>query len=227
MRDRLFYWMKFYLGFSGKEARGIVVLIPFLIAFGLTPTILKAVKNKNAEQAFFAHQGRLDSLENLQVQFAISPLPTFNPQDTVPLTRNQKQAVELNRLPFSEADSVLLQIVPGIGPGTAGRIIKYRQQLGGFHSETQLLEVYGVKEETMLAIWDFFEFDPQIFKKIGINSGSVEDIAGHPYISYGEAKVLTAYRKQHGRFNSADDLLKIKIFKPAWVHKINPYLDFD
>jgi competence protein ComEA len=227
MRDRVFYWMKFYLGFSGKEARGFFVLIPFMIAFGLTPTILKGVKNKKAAAEFGIYQGRLDSLEQLQVKLISSPLPTFNPQDTVKTSRSQRQAEELNRLPFSEADSVLLQIVPGIGPGTAGRIIKYREQLGGFHSERQLLEVYGVKEETMLAIWDFFEFDPQIFKKIEINTGGVEDIAEHPYISYGEAKVLTAYRKQHGRFNSIDDLLKIKIFKTAWVQKLHPYLEFD
>src|SRR5690606_27475337 len=220
MKDRVFYWMKFYLGFSGKEARGFFVLIPFLIAFGLAPTLLKSVKNRNAENVFLTYQGRLDSLENLQVKFTLSPLPTFNPQDTLKSTRNQKQAAELNRLPFSEADSILLQIVPGIGPGTAGRIIKYRQQLGGVHSTKQLLEVVGVKEETMMAILDFFEFDPQIFKKIQINSESVEDLADHPYISYGEAKVLTAFRKQHGRFTSADDLLKIKIFKAEWVQKL-------
>jgi DNA uptake protein ComE-like DNA-binding protein len=43
---------------------------------------------------------------------------------------------------------------------------------------------------------------------------------------YGEAKVLIAFRKQHGAFRSEEDLLKISIFKKEWISKISPYLDF-
>lgn len=227
MRGRIFYWMKFYLGFSGKEARGFLVLLPFVMVLGVLPAALRAVKNRNSETVFLAYQRSLDSLESLEVQLVASPFPTFNPQDTVKANRSKKQPDNLNRIPFSEADSVVLQIVPGIGPGIAGRIVKYREQLGGFHSENQLLEVYGVKEDVQLAIWDFFEFDPHIFKKIPINSASLEDLAAHPYVSYGEAKVLVAYRIQHGKFNSSEDLLKIKIFKAEWVQKLKPYLEFE
>ena len=226
MKRRFFYWMKFYLGFSGKEAKGFFVLVPFVLLFGLTPTLLRAYKNRNSESAFVAYQKQLDSLENLKVTLVVSPLATFNPQDTVKGNRNQKQLENINRLAFSEADSVVLQIVPGIGPGTAGRIIKYREQLGGFHSKAQLSEVYGMKEETISALWDFFEFDGSVFKKLQLNVASLEELSAHPYISYGEAKVLVAYRQQHGNFDSSDDLLKIKIFKDEWVQKLKPYLEF-
>jgi competence protein ComEA len=227
MKDRIFYWMKFYLGLSGKESRGFLILIPFLLILGLSPRTVRFLKNKNAETTLTGYQNRLDSLQNIPIQLVASPLPTFNPQDTVKTSRNQKQLNNLNRIAFSEADSITLQIVPGIGPGTAGRIIKYRQHLGGFHSQNQLLEVYGVDEELTLALWEFFEFDASIFRKIPINAASVEDLSSHPYISYGEAKVLIAYRNQHGKFMNADELLNIKIFKPEWVQKINPYLTFD
>lgn len=227
MKERVFYWMKFYLGFSGKESRGFLVLIPVLLILGLLPGVLRFFKNQKAEATFDTYQYRLDSLENLQMQLVASPLPTFNPQDTVKTSRNQKQLENLNRIAFSEADSATLQIVPGIGPGTAGRIIKYREHLGGFQSESQLLEVYGVNEELMLALWDFFEFDALIFRKIPINKAGVEDLSSHPYISYGEAKVLIAYRNQHGQFLNADELMNIKIFKSEWIQKIKPYLNFD
>lgn len=227
MKGRFFYWMKFYLGFSGKESRGFLMLIPVLIILGILPSTVKYFKIKNANHDYLNYQNQVDSLERLQVRLVGSPLPTFNPQDTVKTNRNQKQLDNLNRIPFSEADSITLQIVPGIGPGTAGRIVKYRLQLGGFHSEDQLLEVYGIKEELLPALWDFFEFDPQIFKMISINTANLEEISAHPYISYGEAKVLVAYRNQHGRFDSSDDLLKIKIFKKEWVQKLEPYLKFD
>jgi competence protein ComEA len=55
----------------------------------------------------------------------------------------------------------------------------------------------------------------------------LDELAAHPYISYGEAKVLVAFRTQHGKFISSDDLLKIKIFKTEWVQKIKPYLSFE
>lgn len=226
MTDRFFYWMKFYLGFSGKESRGFLLLIPFLIILGLLPTLLRFIKGKGAEFTYLNYQHSLDSLEQVKVTLIASPFPTFNPQDTVKLSRNQKQVANIHRIPFSEADSVTLQIVPGIGPGTAGRIIKYGHQLGGFHQQSQLLEVYGVKEELLSTLWEFFEFDAKIFKRIAINSASVEDLSSHPYISYGEAKVLIAYRGQHGKFASSDDLLQVKIFKAEWVDKIKPYLDF-
>jgi DNA uptake protein ComE-like DNA-binding protein len=55
----------------------------------------------------------------------------------------------------------------------------------------------------------------------------VEELASHPYISYQEAKVMVAYRLQHGGYQTATELLGIKIFKSDWVEKIAPYLRFE
>jgi competence protein ComEA len=226
MANRFFFWMKSYLGFSRKESHGFLFLIPILISFGLMPSLIRFFKDQKAAQTYSMYLDRLDSLDKLQIRVVSSPNPTFNPQDTVKSTRNEKQLENLNRIPFSEADSITLQIVPGIGQASAGRIIKYRDNLGGFHHKDQVLEVYGIKPETATALWEFFEFDALIFRKIPINTVTLEDLSAHPYVSYSEAKVLMAYRKQHGNFESSDDLLKIKIFKSAWVEKIKPYLDF-
>lgn len=227
MGNKFLFWMKSYLGFSRKESKGFILLIPFLLLFGFLPSAIHFFQNRQAEQAFKKYENRLDSLQNLGIKLVASPLPTFNPQDTVKLSRNQKQLEVLNQIPFSEADSITLQIVPGIGQATAGRIIKYRENLGGFHSKSQLMEVFGVKEETAAAVWEFFVFEPNVFKKIKINSTDLEGLNAHPYITYGEAKVLIAFRNQHGNFSSADDLLKIKIFKSEWIDRLKPYLDFD
>lgn len=227
MKQTFFYWMKSYLGFSRKESHGFILLIPFLILLGFAPNAIGYFKNLRAETTFLQYQNRLDSLREAGIFLEISPLPTFNPQDTVKSNRNQKQIDNLNRITFSEADSITLQIVPGIGQATAGRIIKYRENLGGFHSQSQLQEVYGMKEETVRAVWDFFDFEAKIFRKINLNVATVNELAAHPYISYGEAKVLIAFRNQHGNFNSAEDLMKVKIFKVEWIEKIRPYLNFE
>ena len=226
MANRFFFWMKSYLGFSRKESHGFLFLIPILISFGFAPSLIRFFKNQKAAQTYSTYLTRLDSLDKLQIRVVSSPNPTFNPQDTIKSSRNEKQLENLNRIPFSETDSITLQIVPGIGQASAGRIIKYRDNLGGFHHKDQVLEVYGIKVETAAAMWEFFEFDALIFRKIPINTVTLEDLSAHPYISYSEAKVLVAFRKQHGNFQSPDDLLKIKIFKSAWVEKIKPYLDF-
>ncbi|WP_275871187.1 helix-hairpin-helix domain-containing protein [Algoriphagus sp. CAU 1675] len=141
--------------------------------------------------------------------------------------RSTPKAPSLRRIPFSESDSITLQIVPGVGPALASRIIKFRENLGGFQDKSQLGEIYGLKADVIEKIWDYFDFDPGIRQKIKVNLWDVGDLAKHPYIGFGEAKVLVAFRTQHGPFQQADDLLKIKIFDREWVRKISPYLDFD
>lgn len=225
MRSKLFYWLKTYLGFSRKESHGFLLLLPFLGVLILVPNVIRQFKTSNSQDFHLSLVDKIDSMEKAGLVMVKSPGPLFNPQDTVKKSALDKQLESINRVSFSEADSILLQIVPGIGPGTAGRIIKYRENLGGFHSTSQLIEVYGMKPETIELMWEFFEFTPSIFRKIDINKGTIEEISSHPYVTYGEAKVIVAYRNQHGAYQSVDDLMKIRIFKEEWIRKLAPYLD--
>ncbi len=226
MRARFFYWLKVYLGFSRKESRGFVLLIPVLMSLVISVGVLKQVRRVNAQNFHIQYLKTLDSLNAAGIVLINSPNPVFNPQDTVKKTSNSKQLENLNRIPFAEADSVILQIVPGIGQSTASRIIKFRENLGGLHSKTQLSEVYGLKPETINAIWEYFDFTPGIFRMVKINQVEADELAKHPYFSYAEAKVLVAYKKQHGSYQNPDDFLKIRIFKQEWIDKVSPYLDF-
>ena len=227
MRQRLYFWFKTHLGFSAKESRGFLLLIPFLLLLVGASQVLAWAKDRNAEKLYQHYLNQVDSLERAGVQLLSSPLPTFNPEDTLSRSHSAKVSDRIKRLPFSEADSVVLQIVPGIGALTAGRIIKHRESLGGFIKVDQLNEVFGLKPETIPVIWEYFDFDRVAPRQIEINAVPVEELAKHPYISYQEAKVLVAYRLQHGPYLQLDDLLKVKIFKADWVNKIGPYLDFE
>ena len=227
MWNALFFWAKTHLGFSRKEARGFLLLIPFLVVLGASPKAIRYIKNQEAETVYRHYLRSLDSLERLGVVLVSSPLPTFNPQDTVRRSYSAEVIERIQRLPFSAADSVTLQIVPGIGALTAGRIIKHRERLGGFLQVNQLEEVFGLRPETISVIWDYFDFDVVVPRRISINEATVQELAMHPYISFQEAKVVLAYRLQHGAYGKAEDLLRIKIFKPDWVEKIAPYLLFE
>jgi DNA uptake protein ComE-like DNA-binding protein len=50
---------------------------------------------------------------------------------------------------------------------------------------------------------------------------------GHPYIRKGLARLIVAYRQQHGPYKSIEDLKQLPILKPGELDKLRPYLRFD
>lgn len=129
---------------------------------------------------------------------------------------------------INEADSIQLQQVSGIGPVLSGRIIKFRNLLGGFSRLRQLYEVYGldtaVVERLLTSAYIREDFQAA---GLNINTASQQELAAHPYISPVQARLIYNYRKQHGIFQSVDDLQKIHTFEVNFVQKIAPYVRLD
>lgn len=63
------------------------------------------------------------------------------------------------------ADASELEQLPGIGAALAERIVDYRSQIGGFRNREQLLEVSGIGEAKLSAVYDLVyvenESDPE------------------------------------------------------------------
>lgn len=57
-------------------------------------------------------------------------------------------------IPLNTADQALLETIPGIGPVTATAILGFRDEVGGFDSLEQLLEVDGIGPATFESIRD-------------------------------------------------------------------------
>jgi competence protein ComEA len=231
MKSRLFYFLKTFFGFTRRESRGFMLLVPTLIIIYSVPSVYGMwIKNKNKED-FQLYMGKVDSLRAAgfkpyeKTHFLQSKTGI---QDTVNRSGLNQRArfQEINKLDFNDADSIVLQIVPGIGATMAGRIIKFRDNIGGIYEQEQLMDVYGMTPEVLGRMFDFFVFKPEIGRKLSINSLDVSSLAKHPYISYGAAKVIVAYREQHGNYREASDLLKIKIFNQEWLSRLEPYLEF-
>jgi DNA uptake protein ComE-like DNA-binding protein len=228
--------MKSYLGFTRREMRGFVFLLPVLAFLYAVPYYIKSYHRSIVQASY------LEYIEENQTFFSQSSASPFISQEEKPKqgqepgksdksnTSSQKLKKPLkpalSKISFSETTAVELQMVRGVGPVLSERISKYKAKLGGFHAPEQLLEVYGVEAELAEEIYAVFPFKSKINSKININLADFKQLINHPYIEYGAAKVILAYREQHGNYVSADDLLKIRIFNESWVNRIAPYLEF-
>lgn len=125
------------------------------------------------------------------------------------------------------ADSALLTTLPGIGPVFASRICKFRNYLGGFHSTSQLLEVYNFSEETYHSIKHLLLIDTSLVKTININFCDLNELKKHPYCTYKQARAIIDYRAHAGSLHSVDQLLNDEVIDSASFKKIAPYLTID
>ena len=53
---------------------------------------------------------------------------------------------------LNTANQLQLEMLPGVGPTLAKRIIAYREETGGFTTTEELMEVYGIGEHTYAEI---------------------------------------------------------------------------
>ena len=130
--------------------------------------------------------------------------------------------VELNT-----ADTTILKKVPGIGSAFAKRIVSYRNLLGGYYSVTQLSEVYGVDEDRYNAFVPWFSADPSLISTLAVNSLPQDSLRRHPYINYGQAKVIAQLRKQKGRLTGWENLQLLNEFTDNDKIKLQHYLSFE
>lgn len=137
----------------------------------------------------------------------------------------KKRVEKISSFDLNLADSLQLQQIKGIGPVLSGRIVRFRNILGGFVARQQLYEVYGldtvVANSLMESAFITEDFRPA---QLQLNKASQEELMAHPYISPAQARSILAYRRQHGPFKAVDYLLKIHTFKVKFVEKIAPYV---
>ncbi len=136
-----------------------------------------------------------------------------------------KERPMVEKFDLNTADTSQLIRIYGIGPKLSLRIVVYRQKLGGFNSDDQLKELYGL-DSTVIRELVKKSFITENFKPrmIEINEASEQELANHPYISYKLAKAIATYRFQHGRYRSLDELKKIAVMDEVKFQKIKPYL---
>jgi len=187
---------------------------------GLSGKQISVIKNYEAKG------GKFYTKTDLQKIYSITPqdYQRLEPYITLPAQFTSNKTDEI--VEINTADSAKLTQIKGIGAGFASRIVKYREQLGGFYQKEQLMEIYGIDTAKYHDIAPRVSVNPSRIKKIHINTVTIDDLRPFPYLNFKQMNAILQYRKQHGDYHSIVDLHQVAILDDEILRKIAPYLSF-
>jgi len=128
------------------------------------------------------------------------------------------------RIEINTADSAAFEALYSIGPTLSARIIKYRKALGGFYRIEQVAETRGLSDSTYQGIKVHLTVNPALVKKIDINAADYQTLQKHPYIHAKIAHAIIGYRNENGKFESLDQLRRLKPMTNDIFEKLSQYL---
>ena len=128
-----------------------------------------------------------------------------------------------NPLDLNSADSTELVRLPGIGPATALKILRYRERLGGYSDIRQLTEIEGLPDS--LIKW-FIITDTIAISKIAVNKATLTELRRHPYLDFYQARAIVEFRNERGNIKGPEQLSFIEEFTAQDLERLMPYLDF-
>ena len=139
---------------------------------------------------------------------------------------SQPKLHEGQRIDLNGADTLTLQQVPGIGPSFARRIVKYRDQLGGYYTVLQLQEIYDMEPDRYQRIKPFFY--------IGIKNYSTpfdalrsDSIPSHPYLNYRQQAALARSIRKNGTLDSWHRIMSLEEFNRDDSVRLSHYFHFE
>lgn len=161
---------------------------------------------------------KIDSVLDTLTKYQDS-LHSGKPTQVYPQKLTGDETVDINL-----ADSALLCRVPGIGSYYSRKIIQYRNQLGGYVSTEQLLQIEDFPADALA----WLEVgDTVALMKLRINHLSTRKLMKHPYMGYYRASEIANYRRIHGPIQGIEVLKGLPHFSEDDVLRLVPYLSFE
>lgn len=143
-------------------------------------------------------------------------------RDSLPYPQQEKYQ-EVVQLDINTVDSNALKMIPGIASVRARRILRYRDELGGFVSLDQLSEIEGLPE----GIEQWFKVETGIIRPLRINTLRVGALSRHPYVSFQQARDIDQYRRRKGKIRDLRELRLIESFTEADFQRLEPYVQYE
>ena len=240
MKTKLLYYLRFTLAYTHAEIKGLIVLLGMMAIYVLLyigyewrenevakldfqPVLweanYKAISPKSGgrESGGFKFGGKESEGKESGVR---RKWVDYKSEGKESGGRRKQQVIDINT-----ADSAAWVALNGIGPGFAKRIITYREKLGGFYQVDQLKEVYGLDSLWVNENKALLKVGAGVYRFLAINQVEWKDFK-HPYLPYGQSKVVLAYRKQHGVLKDFEALEKIQLLDLVAWRRLRPYLSF-
>jgi len=131
------------------------------------------------------------------------------------------QKIDLNKATASQLEKIF-----GIGKKLSQRIIDYRTKInGGFASDVELNEVYGLEDDVIERIKNSFTVkSPRPITTYNLNTATRDELVLIKYIDYEIANNIIEERTLREGFNSLDDLTKVEGFPINKIEIIKLYL---
>ena len=217
-----------FFAFTKGERRGVVALL------GLITFLMMGIQ----VMPLYSKDDDLEFLDEILAQSSehsnanIGNDTSVGAENSRPSTSSQQNSQPRfqtrERTPFTvhanTADTLDLQQIRGIGSTTSHRIVRYREQLGGFVRREQLLEVWGIDSARYEQIKHAFIIDKQNIRKLNINTISIRDLQRHPYLDYWQAKSIVQTRDKQGLYENITDILKLALIDQKTFDLIKDYL---
>ena len=198
------------IGFSEKQSKIIVNYKNKIGGFK---------KSADLEKVFVINEKKYQELKPfiqiIETNIPKKDIEKYTVKEKIPLV-----SVELNSATIQS-----LTTVKGIGEFTAKGILKRRQQIGGFHSNYQLKEVYGIENDNYERIITQITIDKSNIIKVNVNQLSIFELKKHPYISWNTAESIINNRLL-GPLNELGFLVTDSIISKKELNTLLPYVTF-
>ena len=144
-------------------------------------------------------------------------IPYSRLSDTTQTVSPKPLVIELN-----SADSTALVSIRGIGPYYASKILRYREQLGGFHATRQLKEMKFQYLNNIDSLLPHFSVNPALIRKKELDTMRFKSVLHHPYLVYEDVQLIFNAKRKYGKINYSilESQKVLPLFK---LKKIKPY----
>jgi competence protein ComEA len=151
----------------------------------------------------------------------ISPFLVFPNEPDKPVSSEE---TPINLIQINLVTAEELAAIPDIGPDAAGKIIRFRERLGGFYHPEQIRETWGIHPKVFNILTSMITIDTLMIHRLEINFLDEKELSKHPYIDRETAKNIIKYRNKEGFIESGQALLDAGIIKDSVFVRIKPYL---
>lgn len=195
-----------------------------------TPPVFKSQSTASRSESEAATPHLAISTTSVEAQAVLSVQPPESYAEQ-PLEQNlvQPEVIPITssgiRFELNEADTATLQLLKGVGTVSAQRVVRYRDQLGGFYHVDQLKEIKGLYPTVLETLMKTVTVNSDKIVKININKASLERLRAHPYLDFYKAKVIVELRKNRKKISDLQELSVFAEFTPADLERLKWYLE--